>query len=504
MQARSRLSAVVLLMMGLIAGLVIATQWERTPTQPVFGTPNFANPDKSIPAGDREIRTLEDLNKAFVDLAKSVNPSVVTVFTERVYRVRQDRMFPFFRSPFDDFFEDFFGRRQPRQEPEEREYRRSGLGSGVIVSTEGYIITNNHVIDNADTIRVRLIDRRSFPATVVGTDPQTDIAILKVEADNLPAIPLGDSDAIEIGEWVLAIGSPLSPELAHTVTSGIVSAKGRTGVGLAEYEDFIQTDAAINPGNSGGALVNMNGELIGINSAIATRTGGFQGIGFAVPVNMARMVMESLLEHGEVIRGWLGVYIQDIDDIMAQAMDLPVHEGVLVSDVQENSPAERAGLQQGDVIIKLDGKQLLSQSQLRNEVASRAPDTNVKVTIIRDGRERTIDVTLGRLEPDDIAVRPDTDFDELLGFRVASLTEESASRYGIDPSRSGVVVTEIQRNSTAARQGLREGDLITHVNRQRVENRDLFYENVRGMQRGDTILLNVTRDNRNMFLAFPL
>lgn len=504
MQARSRLSAVVLLMMGLIAGLVIATQWERTPTQPVFGTPNFANPDKSIPAGDREIRTLEDLNKAFVDLAKSVNPSVVTVFTERVYRVRQDRMFPFFRSPFDDFFEDFFGRRQPRQEPEEREYRRSGLGSGVIVSTEGYIITNNHVIDNADTIRVRLIDRRSYPATVVGTDPQTDIAILKVEADNLPAIPLGDSDAIEIGEWVLAIGSPLSPELAHTVTSGIVSAKGRTGVGLAEYEDFIQTDAAINPGNSGGALVNMNGELIGINSAIATRTGGFQGIGFAVPVNMARMVMESLLEHGEVIRGWLGVYIQDIDDIMAQAMDLPVHEGVLVSDVQENSPAERAGLQQGDVIIKLDGKQLLSQSQLRNEVASRAPDTNVKVTIIRDGRERTIDVTLGRLEPDDIAVRPDTDFDELLGFRVASLTEESASRYGIDPSRSGVVVTEIQRNSTAARQGLREGDLITHVNRQRVENRDLFYENVRGMQRGDTILLNVTRDNRNMFLAFPL
>ncbi len=505
MRVRSRLSAIVLLSIGLLVGLLIATQWDRTPTQPVYGTPNFVNPSESIPAVDQEIRTLADLNKAFVELAKSVNPSVVTVFTERVYRVREDRFFPFFRSPFDDFFEDFFGRRQPRQEPEEREYRRSGLGSGVIVSNEGYIITNNHVIENADTIRVRLIDRRTFPATVVGTDPQTDIAILKVEADNLPAIPLGDSDEMEIGEWVLAIGSPLSPELAHTVTSGIVSAKGRTGVGLAEYEDFIQTDAAINPGNSGGALVNMNGELIGINSAIATRTGGFQGIGFAVPINMARRVMESLLAHGEVIRGWLGIIIQDIDEIMAQAMDLSINEGALVSDVQENSPAERAGIQQGDVIIRLDDKQILSTSQLRNEVASRPPDTGIKLTIIRNGRERTIDVKLGKLEPEDIAaVEPDTEINELLGFRVTNLTDENASRYGIDRSRSGVVVTEVRRNSMAARQGLHEGDLITHVNRQRVENQNRFYENVRGMQRGDTILLNVTRDNRNIFLAFPL
>jgi len=505
MHVRSRLSAVILIGVGLLAGLLVATQWDSTPTQPVYGTPNFANPNESMPAIDREIRTLDDLNKAFVDLAKSVNPSVVTVFTERVYRVRQDRMFPFFRGPFDDFFEDFFGRRQPREEPEEREYRRSGLGSGVIVGKDGYIITNNHVIENADTIRVRLIDRRTFPAEVVGSDPQTDIAILKVDANDLPAIPLGDSDAIEIGEWVLAIGSPLSPELAHSVTSGIVSAKGRTGVGLAEYEDFIQTDAAINPGNSGGALVNMNGELIGINSAIATRTGGFQGIGFAVPVNMARMVMESLLAHGEVIRGWLGVIIQDVDDILAQAMELPVSEGALVSDVQEDSPAEQAGLQQGDVIVKLNGKQILSTSQLRNEVASRAPDSNITLTIIRDGEEQTLEATLGRLEPDEIAaVEPDEEIDELLGFRVTNLTDENAQRYGLDRARPGVVVSEVRRNSMAARQGLREGDLITHVNRQQVENQSQFYENVRGMQRGDSILLNVTRDNRNIFLAFPL
>lgn len=504
MTLKSRLATISLIGIGVLLGLLLATQWDRTPTQPLYGTPNYTYSNNSLPAEDQGIRTLNDLNRAFVSLAKSVNPSVVTVSTERVYRVRQDRLSPFFRSPFDDFFEDFFGRRQPRQEPEEREYRRSGLGSGVIVSTEGYIITNNHVIDNADTIRVTMMDRRVFPATVVGTDPQTDIAILKIEGQNLPAIPLGNSDDLEIGEWVLAIGSPLSVELAHTVTSGIISAKGRTGVGLAEYEDFIQTDAAINPGNSGGALVNMNGELIGINSAIATRTGGFQGIGFAVPVNMARSVMESLLEHGEVIRGWLGVYIQDIDELMAQAMDLPVNEGVLVSDVQENSPAQAAGLQQGDVIIRLENKQIFSQSQLRNEVASRLPDTTVKLTVIRDGRERTIDVKLGRLEPEEMAVAPDTDFDELLGFRVTNLTEEIAGRYGLDRSRTGVVVTDIQRNSTAARQGLREGDLITQVNRQRVENVNQFYENVRGMQRGDTILLNVTRENRNIFLAFPL
>lgn len=504
MYVHSRLSAVILVGIGLLAGLLVATQWDSTPAQPVYGTPHFVNPGESLPADEHEIRTLADLNKAFVELAKTVNPSVVTVFTERVYRVRQDRMFPFFRGPFEDFFEDFFGRQQPREDPEEREYRRSGLGSGVIVSRDGYIITNNHVIENADTIRVRLIDRRTFPATVVGSDPQTDIAILQVDANDLPAIPLGDSDALDIGEWVLAIGSPLSPELAHSVTSGIVSAKGRTGVGLAEYEDFIQTDAAINPGNSGGALVNMNGELIGINSAIATRTGGFQGIGFAVPVNMAQRVMESLLEHGEVIRGWLGVIIQDIDDIMAQALDLPVHEGVLVSDLQPDSPAERAGLQQGDVITELDGKQVLSTSQLRNEVASRSPDTEVRLTIIRDGRERTIDVTLGRLEPEEIAAQPNTEIDELLGFRVTNLTDENADRYGIDRARSGVVVTDVRRNSMAARQGLREGDLITHVNRQRVEDQNRFYEHTRGMQRGDTILLNVTRDNRNIFLAFPL
>lgn len=504
MQIRTRFSAIILLGLGIIVGVLLVSPWNQQSTVPVFGTPHFANPGQSISASDREIRTLADLNKAFIELSKSVSPSVVTVFTERVYRVRQDPFFPFFRSPFDDLFPDFFGRRQPRQEPEEREFRRSGLGSGVIVSSDGYIITNNHVIENADTIRVRLIDRRELPARVVGTDPQTDIALLKVDANNLPAIPLGDSDKLEIGEWVLAIGSPLRAELEHTVTSGIVSAKGRSGLGLAEYEDFIQTDAAINPGNSGGALVNMNGELIGINSAIATRTGGFQGIGFAVPVNMARRVMESLLAYGEVIRGWLGVIIQDIDEIMAQALDLPVTQGALVSDVQEGSPAEKAGIQQGDVIIKLDGKEIIGPSQLRNEIASRPPDSQVQLTIIRDGRERTINVRLGKLEPEQIAAQPDTAIDDLLGFRVANLTDENVRRYNIDRGRSGVVVTEVQRNSTAARQGLRPGDLITHVNRQRVETVDEFYRNVRGMQRGDTILLNVTRDNRNIFLAFTL
>ena len=311
MHRKNQISALILILIGVVIGGLVFSQFNVSTRPEVAGAPAYVT--ESLNAADRPINTLRDFNHAFIDIAKAVNPTVVTVFTEKVFRVRQTFGFPFFNTPFEQFF-DF-----PRQEPREREYRQQGLGSGVIVSEDGYILTNNHVIADADTIQVRMLDNRILPAKVIGTDPKSDIAVLKVESEKaLPAIPFGNSDSLEVGEWVLAIGSPLSADLAHSVTSGIVSAKGRSNVGLAEYEDFVQVDAAINPGNSGGALINLDGKLVGINTAIVSRSGGFQGIGFAVPVNMARRVMESIIEHGTVIRGWLGVYIQDVNEATAR------------------------------------------------------------------------------------------------------------------------------------------------------------------------------------------
>jgi serine protease Do len=331
--------------------------------------PAAALPHGGEGGADRPITSLRDLNEAFVELAEAVNPAVATVFTERVLRVRPSPGM-FFDHPFEDFFGEFFQRpREPRSR--ECEYRQQGLGSGVVATDDGFIITNNHVIEGADTINVRLIDGRPMPAEVVGADAKTDIAVIKVDADDLVSIEIGDSDRLRVGEMVLAVGSPLSPNLAHSVTSGIVSAKGRSNVGLADYEDFIQTDAAINPGNSGGALINLDGELVGINTAIASRSGGYQGIGFAVPSNMARRVMESLIEHGTVVRGWLGIYIQDIDEALAAAMDLEGERGALVSDLSEDGPAEKAGVQQGDIIVTLDDEpKELDAAEKRGGVAA--------------------------------------------------------------------------------------------------------------------------------------
>lgn len=507
MNERTKLSSIVLILIGVIVGALIFSQVHES-TQPVVyssPSPSPSAPQDTLYPADRPLSTLRDFNRAFVDIAKAVNPTVVTVFTEKIYKVRGYGGYPFFGSPFEDFFREFFD--QPphqRRQPKEEEYRQRGLGSGVIVSKEGYILTNNHVIDDADTIYVRLIGDRTLPAKVIGTDPKTDIAVLKVEADDLPVIKMGDSDKLQVGEWVLAIGSPLSPNLAHTVTSGIVSAKGRSNVGLAEYEDFIQTDAAINPGNSGGALINLDGELIGINTAIATRTGGFQGIGFAVPINMARNVMESILKYGKVIRGWLGVYIQDVNENLAKAMDLPVKEGVLISDVVEDSPADKAGLKEGDVIIKLDNRKVTNSVQLRNDIASTRPGTKVKLTILREGKEKRITVELGKLEPEKASRESQEKIEDLFGFRVAPFTSEMANRYGLDESLKGVLVTGIKQSSNAFRAGLNVGDLIVAVNRKKVKSVDEFMEAVKGLKRGDTVLFKVIRGRNSFFVAFTL
>ena len=332
------------------------------------------------------VQSLVGLSQTFVNIAQEANQTVVTVFTEKTFKVPSI----FFKDQFKDFF------RIP-DDSKEREYSQQGLGSGVIVSENGYILTNHHVIEGANKIQVRLMNKKTLEAKVIGTDPKTDIAVLKVEMEKLPAIKIGDSDQLQVGEIVMAIGSPMSQNLAHTITHGIVSAKGRSNVGVTEYEDFIQTDAAINPGNSGGALVNLDGELVGINTAIASRNGGFEGIGFAVPINLAKNIMKDLIEHGTVTRGWLGVYIQDINEDMAKAMNLPFTDGVLVSDISNDGPADKAGIIQGDVILELNGKKMLDTKLLRNEVAAISPDTEVAVKLFRDGKERLLKVKLGRL-----------------------------------------------------------------------------------------------------------
>jgi serine protease Do len=505
MSKLNKLPSIALILIGFVIGSVFFMQFYEGGAPQAISAPS--EPLKSLPGdnpADRPLTTLRDFNKAFVEIAKAVNPTVVTVFTEKVYKVQGIRS-PFFNSPFEDFFEEFFGRPVPRrQQPEEREYRQQGLGSGVIVSKDGYILTNNHVIDDADTVYVRLMNDKTVPAKIVGADPKTDIAVLKIEEKDLPAIKMGDSDKLEVGEWVLAIGSPMSPNLAHTVTSGIVSAKGRSNVGLADYEDFIQTDAAINPGNSGGALINLDGELVGINTAIATRSGGFQGIGFAVPVNMAKFVMESLIKHGTVIRGYLGVYIQDIDETMAKAMKLPGTDGALVSDVTKDSPAAKAGLKQGDVILEMNGEKVKNTTQLRNTIAATMPGTKIKLKIWRDGKEKTVEVKLGKLESDKVAPETEEKLESLFGFKVKPFNAELAEQYGIESEHSGVIVVEVKPGSNAERAGLRKGDLIVAINRYKIKSMEDFNKAVEPLKKGDAVLLQVLRQNRNFFIAFDL
>lgn len=452
---------------------------------------------------DRPITSLRDLNDAFVELAEAVNPAVVTVFTERVLRVRQSPGL-FFDSPFEDFFSEFFRRpRQPDQQPD-REFRQQGLGSGVVVSADGYIITNNHVIAEADTINVRFLDEKIMPARVVGADPKTDIAVLKVDAGNLPCIKIGDSDKLRVGEMVLAVGSPLSPNLAHSVTSGIVSAKGRSNVGLADYEDFIQTDAAINPGNSGGALINLDGELVGINTAIASRSGGYQGIGFAVPSNMAGRVMKSLIEHGSVVRGWMGLYIQDIDDALAEAMGLEGRTGALVSDVTPDGPAAKAGVEQGDIIVALDEETIKNSTQLRNEIAALNPGSKTTLQLIRDGKKKRIEVTLGELPADDVAGDVEERLEEQFGFTVTPFNADLAAKYRLNRSLNGVVITSVVTGGPGYRAGLREGDLIVEINRASTRDLDEFNEQVRNLKKGSTLLFRVVRVDRSFYAGFKL
>ena len=465
----------------------------------MFRLPDFNTTETT--SDQTPITTLKDFNDAIVNIAERTNKTVVTITTTQTVTRRQ-------QSPFSFFFDD------PRFD-QEREYQRQGLGSGVIVSEDGYIVTNNHVIENADEINVRFFDGDEVDAEIVGTDPASDIAVLKVSAEeDLSAIAMGNSEEIRVGEMVLAIGSPLGQQFAHSVSMGIVSASGRSSVGLNMYENYIQTDAAINPGNSGGALINLDGELVGINTAIASRSGGNQGIGFAIPVNMARDVMEALITEGRVARGYLGIRWAetDVDRTMAQALGMDRARGVLIGQVEPDTPAEEAGLEEGDVILTLDGKDVISWRDFQVAIGSKKPGDEITLGVFRDGEQMEFDVTLAELDMDELAgnsrannERMD-DLSETLGFSVDNLNDSIRRQLQLNEDVEGVVVANISQGSPAARQGLQRGDVITQVGDQAVTNPNEFYDAIQNYidDETDAVLLRVNRQGRNVFIAIEL
>jgi len=438
------------------------------------------------------------LKQGFRAVAKQTLPAVVNISSTKT--VRTGGNVP--RDPFfEPFFRDFFGDRFGRGFEFPRERREQALGSGVIVSPDGYILTNHHVIDGATDIRVSLSDKRELKAKVVGSDPKTDIAVLKVEEKNLPVLKLGDSSKLEVGDIVLAVGNPFG--IGQTVTMGIVSAVARHGVLDPEsYEDFIQTDAAINPGNSGGALVNVNGELVGINTAIISRSGGNQGIGFAVPSNMARNVMEQIVRDGRVVRGWLGVVIQPVNSGVAKAFGLSNARGVLVGDVSAGSPGAKAGLEKGDIILEFNGQPVSDVADLRWKVASTRPKSTVQLKVFRNGKEMTLPVTLGELpeEQNRSGFSREDRGSVLDGVQVDELTPQVARQLGLPRDTFGVVITDVRPGSPAAEAGLRRGDVVQEVNRRRVTNVTSFERAVREGE-GNSVLLLVNRGGNTMFIV---
>ena len=435
--------------------------------------------------------------QSIADVAAKVTPSVVNIFTEkRVARIEPERS-PFFSDPF---FRFFFDRPGPglREAPSRRE---QSLGSGVILSADGLIVTNNHVVAQAEKIRVALKDGREMDAKLVGADPKSDVAVLRVDAKNLPAIPVADSSKVRIGDLVLAIGNPFG--LGQTVTMGIISAVGRANMGITDYEDFIQTDAAINPGNSGGALVTMDGQLVGINTAIVSRTGGYQGIGFAIPSQMAMQVKDALLKHGKVVRGWLGVAIQNVSDDLAESLDVTPRVGVLVSDVTPGGPAAKAGIERGDVITAIDGVATNDTTQLRNLVSMAGKDKKVRVELRRNGKVKSFDVMLGELPAEghapSSAGEPTEAAGLFVGVRVQELDSAARSKARIAPSIRGVLVGEVEADSPAASLGLRPGDVIVEVNRIETPTVEAFRKAAKESDRRALVL--VYRDGITLYLS---
>src|SRR5271169_5709542 len=439
----------------------------------------------------------------FAPVIKTVLPDVVNISTSKVVKASDrnqfdmpDGMPPFFQQ----FFGQQFGPNSENRMPRQRDQREDSLGSGVIVSPDGYILTNNHVVDGATDVQVTLADKRQLKATVVGSDPKTDIAVLKVEGSGYPAITIGDSSKVQVGDYALAIGDPFG--VGKTVTMGIISAMNRGNLGIEDYEDFIQTDAPINPGNSGGALVNDRGELVGINTAILSHgSGGNQGIGFAIPVNLARSVMSQILDHGKVNRAYLGIMVQDITPGISKAMNLKDMKGVLVGDVTPSGPASKNGVQRGDVILEVNGKPMEDSRELRMTISMMDPNATANLKLVRDGKPMDVSVKLGDLPSDKEQAKTEEGSSEqaLDGVTVENLDAQSARQLGLPATTSGVVVTDINPSSPLASAGLRRGDVIQEVNHQPVKNVAQLEEAVR--KAGKSPLLLVNRKGSTLFMA---
>ncbi len=477
--------ACVLLLSGGVAGFAVAHASQGGITTHVQASLKIANPNEG------PSRT------GFAPIVKEVLPDVVNISSSKVVRTPNQITEGM---PMDPFFQQFFGHDFGNVPAIPRERREQSLGSGVIVSPEGYVLTNNHVVDGATDIKVTLSDKRELKAKIVGTDPKTDIAVLKLDGSGFPTITLGDSSKVQVGDYALAIGDPFG--VGQTVTMGIVSAKGRGNLGIEDYEDFIQTDAPINPGNSGGALVNDRGELIGINTAILSGgSGGNQGIGFAVPVNLAREVMTEILDYGKVTRGYLGVMIQPITPAMAKALGESQPQGVLVGDVTADGPAKSSGVERGDIILALNGTPMNDSNQLRNDVSMMQPGETVKLKISRNGAIREVSVKLGELPGSKELAQNNqkgTSKNALEGVSVENLDAATAQQLGLPAGMKGVVVTDISPSSPEADSGLHKGDVIQQVNHQPVHNVAEFEQAV---HKGGNNLLLVYRDGTTLFIA---
>lgn len=436
--------------------------------------------------------------ESFHELAENASPSVVNIRTVKTVKGGGPVFRHFGRTPkgdghpFNEFFEKFFG------EEFQREFKQRSLGSGFIVANEGFVVTNNHVIENASQIKVKLNNGKEYDADIAGRDPNTDLALLKIKSeDTFPALKLGDSEKLKVGEWVVAIGSPFG--LEHTVTAGIVSAKGRV-IGSGPYDDFIQTDASINPGNSGGPLINMAGEVVGINTAIIASG---QGIGFAVPVNLAKGIIRQLEEHGEVTRGWLGVGIQDLNDEMAEYYGLTDRKGVLVAEVFQGDPADKAGIKSQDIILEVEGKKVSTSRELTGLIAEIPVGKTVRVKVLRDGREKTFDVVIARREDDKLSAKLDKrTYGDELGIRVSNLTDELMQRFNVQDNQ-GVMIIQVESGSKAQEAGLRAGDIIREINHEEINTVKDYTRVLRNINQGETVSFFVKRINAG-FLVIRL
>ncbi len=435
------------------------------------------------------------LSNAFETVVKQVEPAVVNINTEQIIHSTG--------APMEDPFSEFFGNGSPfgrffDQMP--RDLKQHSLGSGFIVDSKGYVLTNNHVVENATKIKVKLADGRMMDASVVGTDPQTDIAVLKIAVSDLPILKLADSEKVQVGDWVLAFGSPFG--LTQTMTAGIISAKGRV-IGAGPYDNFLQTDAAINPGNSGGPLVNLAGEVVGINTMIASQSGGFQGVGFAIPGSMANEIYTQIAHNGKVARGWLGVHIQSMTPQLAKSFDLAPDKGVLVADVDADSPAAHGGLRSGDVILKYNGKEIHTAQDLSIAVAGTKAGSSAGVQVLRDGRTVNLEVKVGE-RPEELAANVRTQNPEgrdKLGIRVENVSPEAARELNLSSTR-GALVTEVMPGSAADEAGVHSGDVIREINHVQVNNASDLVAATRNLKEGSTVLLKLERQGQNLFLAF--